>query len=197
MNEMAQNYGISEAAEILKVTDKTIRNYINKGFLKPEKWNGSWRISHTEISEIFWKKFGKKLDQDGGIGIETQNQIIVEKTEYEDQQRDLGKLSALELNEKTLRANIQELNERNAQLEASAASGWTEARAIKEEVDRAREELKAEREAGNEAREDATWLRRELDQAQIRSDTQNTLIKDLRAENERLAAQLYDRAVGL
>ncbi|MDP6037739.1 MAG: helix-turn-helix domain-containing protein, partial [Candidatus Latescibacteria bacterium] len=134
MNEMAQNHGISEAAEILKVTDKTIRNYINKGFLKPEKWNGSWRISHTEISEIFWKKFGKKLDQDGGIGIETQNQIIVEKTEYEDQQRDLGKLSALELNEKTLRANIQELNERNAQLEASAASGWTEARAIKEEV---------------------------------------------------------------
>ena len=57
MNEMAQNHGISEAAEILKVTDKTIRNYINKGFLKPEKWNGSWRISHTEISEIFWKKF--------------------------------------------------------------------------------------------------------------------------------------------
>ena len=121
MNQTDHDYGILEAAKILQVTDKTIRNYINRGFLKPDKWNGSWRISYTEISGLFWKKFGKRLDRD----------------------------------EKALRTNIQELNERNAQLEGSAASGWTEARMLKEELEKARTELAGAREAEMKAREDA------------------------------------------
>ena len=206
MNKTDQYYGILEAAKILKVTEKTIRNYINKGFLKPEKWNGSWRISHMEISEIFWKKFGKNLTEEKQpeelASVEasrttTKNQIRIEKSEYAEQQRQLGKLAALEINEKAQRATIQELNERNAQLEASAASGWTEARTLKEELEKLRVELIATRESEMKAREDSAWLRREFDQAQSNSGLQNTLINDLRAQNERLVAQLHERAVGL
>ena len=41
-----ESYGILEAAKILKVTDKTIRNYINRGFFNPEKWNGD--VANTQ-----------------------------------------------------------------------------------------------------------------------------------------------------
>ena len=136
--KIERTFNISQAAEILQVTDKTIRNYINRGFLKPDKWNGSWRISYTEISELFWKKFGKRLDRDMDIGAKIQDQIVVEKSEFEERQRKLGKLAVLESNEKALRTHIQELNERNAQLEGSAASGWTEARMLKEELEKAK-----------------------------------------------------------
>ena len=59
------------------------------------------------------------------------DQILVEKSEFEAQQQQLGKLAAIETVERELRAEIRSMNERNAQLEASSASGWTEARASK------------------------------------------------------------------
>ena len=69
------------------------------------------------------------------------DQILVEKSEFEAQQQQLGKLVAIETVERELRAEIRNISERNAQLEASSASGWTEARALKEELEKTREEL--------------------------------------------------------
>ncbi len=192
-----ENYGISEAAKILKVTDKTIRNYINRGFLKPEKWNGTWRISRDEIEELFRKKFGKKMMENHIEMSYNPDQILVEKSEFEVQQQKLGKLAAIEIAEKELRAEIRSVNERNAQLEASSASGWTEARALKEELEKAREELNIAKEREKQAEEDANWLRRQQEEQQESTQRSAETILKLREENKRLSDLLYRQALGL
>ena len=192
-----ENYGISEAAKILKVTDKTIRNYINRGFLKPEKWNGTWRISRDEIEELFRKKFGKKMMENHIEMSYNPDQILVEKSEFEAQQQKLGKLAAIEIAEKELRSEIRSANERNAQLEASSASGWTEARALKEELEKAREELNIAKEREKQAEEDANWLRRQQEEQQESTQRSAETILKLREENKRLSDLLYRQALGL
>ncbi len=192
-----ENYGIPEAAKILKVTDKTIRNYINRGFLKPKKWNGTWRISRDEIEELFRKKFGKKMMENHIEMSYNPDQILVEKSEFEAQQQKLGKLAAIEIAEKELRAEIRSVNERNAQLEASSASGWTEARALKEELEKAREELNIAKEREKQAEEDANWLRRQQEEQQESTQRSAETILKLREENKRLSDLLYRQALGL
>ena len=192
-----ESYGIPEAAKILKVTDKTIRNYINKGFLKPEKWNGTWRISKYEIEELFRKKFGKKMRENQIDMSYNSDQILIEKAEFETQQQQLGKLAAIETVERELRADIRSINERNAQLEASSASGWTEARALKEELEKTREELRIAKERENQAQEDANWLRRQQKEVEITAQKSTETIQKLREENQRLSDLLYQRALGL
>ena len=192
-----ENYGITEAAKILKVTDKTIRNYINKGFLNPEKWNGSWRISRKEIEELFRKKHGKKMSEKQIDISHNPDQILVEKSEFEVQQQQLGKLAAIEIVERELRAEIRNLNERNAQLEASSASGWTEARALKEELEKTREELNMAKEREKQVEQDANWLRRQQKEAEISAQRTAETIQKLREENKRLSDLLYEKALGL
>ena len=192
-----ENYGISEAAKILKVTDKTIRNYINRGFLKPEKWNGTWRISREEIEELFRKKYGKKMSEKQIDMSYNPDQIIVEKSEFEAQQQQLGKLAAIEIVERELRAEIRSLNERNAQLEASSASGWTEARALKEELEKTREELNMAKEREKQVEQDANWLRKLQKEAEISTQRSAETILKLREENQRLSDLLYEKALGL
>ena len=192
-----ENYGIIEAAKILKVTDKTIRNYINRGFLKPEKWNGTWRISRGEIEELFKKKFGKKMMENQIDMSHNPDQILVEKSEFEAQQQQLGKLAAIETVERELRAEIRSLNERNALLEASSASGWTEARALKEELEKTREELNMAEERGKKSEQDANWLLRQQKEVEITAQKSAETIQKLREENQRLSDLLYQRALGL
>lgn len=192
-----ENYSILEAAKILQVTDKTIRNYINRDFVKAEMWNGTWRIPHEDISELFRKKFGKPLDQNDVETRHEPNQILVEKSEFESQQQKLGKLAVLETREKELRAEIRNLNELNAQLEASSASGWTEARAFQAELEKTREELRVARENEKRAQQDANWLRRERDEMQMTAQRRAETIKRLREENQRLSDLLHQKALGL
>ena len=192
-----ENYGIIEAAKILKVTDKTIRNYINRGFLNPEKWNGTWRISRDEIEELFRKKFGKKMMEKSIDISHNPDQILVEKSEFEAQQQQLGKLAAIETVERELRAEIRSMNDRNAQLEASSASGWTEARALKEELEKTREELNMAKEREKKAEQDANWLRRQQKEVEITAQKSTETILKLREENQRLSDLLYQRALGL
>ena len=192
-----ENYGIIEAAKILKVTDKTIRNYINRGFLKPEKWNGTWRISRDEIEELFRKKFGKKMMENPIDISHNPDQILVEKSEFEAQQQQLGKLAVIETVERELRAEIRNINERNAQLEASSASGWTEARALKEELEKTREELNMAEEREKKAEQDANWLRRQQKEVEITAQKSTETIQKLREENQRLSDLLYQQALGL
>ena len=54
------NLNIQQAATCLNVKDKTIKNYMDKGLLKAEKWNRSWRIHYKNILEIHYKEYGKK-----------------------------------------------------------------------------------------------------------------------------------------
>ncbi len=192
-----ESYGIHEAAKILKVTDKTIRNYINRGFFNPEKWNGTWQIPKNEIEELFRKKFGKKMIENQIDMSHNPNQILVEKSEFEVQQQQLGKLAAIETVERELRAEIRNLNERNAQLEASSASGWTEARALKEELEKTRKELNRAKEREKKAEQDANWLRRQQKELEITAQKSAETIQKLREENQRLSDLLYRRALGL
>lgn len=192
-----ENYGIHEAAKILKVTDKTIRNYINRGFLKPEKWNGTWRISKSEIEELFRKKFGKKMSENHIDISHNSDQILVEKSEFEALQQQLGKLALIEIAERELRAEIRNMNERNAQLEASSASGWTEARALKEELEKTQEELRMAKEREKQVEQDVNWLRRQQKEAEITAQRSVETIQKLREENQRLSDLLYQQALGL
>ena len=192
-----ESYGIHEAAKILKVTDKTVRNYINRGFLKPEKWNGSWRISRNEIEELFRKKFGKNIKENQIEISYNPDQILVKKAEFEAQQQQLGKLAVIETVERDLRAEIRSLNEKNAQLEASSASGWTEARALKEELEKTREELNMAKEREKQVEQDANWLRRQQEEVEITAQKSAETIHKLREENQRLSDLLYQRALGL
>ena len=192
-----ESCGINEAAKILKVTDKTIRNYINRGFLKPEKWNGTWRISRDEIEKLFRKKFGKKMRENQIDMIHNPDQILIEKTEFEAQQQQLGKLAAIEIAEKELRAEIRSMNERNAQLEASSASGWTEARALKEELEKTREELNMAKEREKQAEQDVNWLRKQQKEEVESTQRSAETIQKLREENKRLSDLLYQQALGL
>ena len=201
-----ENYSILEAAKILQVTDKTIRNYINKGFFKPEKWNGTWRISREEIEELFRKKFGKQMeenpidvsrDSEKFTSTTAPDQLLVAKSEFETQQQKLGKLAVIETVERELRAEIRSLNERNTQLEVSAASGWTEARALKEELEKTREELHKSKEREKQVEQDANWLRRQLKDAEITTQRRAETIQKLREENQRLSEALYQQALGI
>lgn len=192
-----ESCGINEAAKILKVTDKTIRNYINRGFLKPEKWNGTWRISRDEIEELFRKKFGKKMRENQIDMSHNPDQILIEKSEFEAQQQQLGKLAAIETVEKELRAEIRRMNERNAQLEASSASGWTEARALKEELEKTREELNMAKEREKQAEQDVNWLRKQQKEEAESTQRSAETIQKLREENKRLSDLLYQQALGL
>ena len=192
-----ENYSILEAAKILQVTDKTIRNYINRDFVKAEMWNGTWRIPHEDISELFRKKFGKPLDRNPAETHREPNRILVEKSEFENQQQKVGKLAVIETREKELRAEIRNLNERNAQLEASSASGWTEARACQAELEKTREELRVARENEKRAQQDANWLRRERDEMQMTAQRRAETIKRLREENQRLSDVLHQKALGV
>jgi len=192
-----QTHSIPEAAKILKVTDKTIRNYIDRGFLKPEKWNGSWRISKNEISELFWKKFGNHLDSESDKKANAINQIVLAKSDYEDQQRQLGRLSALEQNERDLKGVNRDLVEKNAQLEASSASGWTQSRALQEELERLREELAIAKESERKALQDSEWLRRELEEVRLNAENGRKTLQQLQHGNQRLSEQLLEKSLGL
>jgi excisionase family DNA binding protein len=48
-------YTIEEIAEILKVTERTLYNYIKSGVLKAVKIGKYWRIKHTDIQAFIDK----------------------------------------------------------------------------------------------------------------------------------------------
>ena len=160
-SEEIQRYlNIKQAASALKVTDKTIRNYIEKGVLDAEKWNGAWRIQYRKIIELYYKKYGKKMEYLGPEQLQKEPVISVSQEEYDSFQQRAGRLEYAEIQVKELRAELKILNERLGQLESSSASGWTEARKNKEDLDRLRDELKDARKSEKQALLETDWLRR-------------------------------------
>ena len=45
-------YTIKELTEILKVTQRTVYNYIKSGHLKAVKIGKYWRVLHTDLQEF-------------------------------------------------------------------------------------------------------------------------------------------------
>ena len=158
----SEHLTIEQAAILLKVTPKTVRNYIEREYLKAGKWNGAWRIPKGNILEVYRKKYGKTLEPERLEGRWNESLVQIDRDDYDRLQQRVGKLEAIEraLAERT--AEIRALNERQAQLEASSASGWTEARKFKDDVEAMRESLRTAEKAREEAALSAHWLRREL-----------------------------------
>jgi len=189
---MSGTVSILDASKILGVTEKTVRNYIKRGFLTPEKWNGMWQIPEHEVMEICKKKNGKK-DQDS-----TQFQaqeIGVSKSELSQYLLRAGKLEAFETLVLQQRDEIKQLSERIIQLEASSASGWSEARLTQENNESMKKELEARRETEQQLKEELGWLRREKQKIQEGYLEFQERERLLRCKIKDLEDQLYHFAV--
>lgn len=145
---------IGAAAEILNVADKTIRNYIARGILQAEKWNGSWRIPLHSIQEVHWNRYGRPADLPDPRaaargGSEDQPdagpQVSLPRSRYDELLGEASACRALADEAERLRADVKTLHERIGRLEASSASGWTESRQYQERVKELREEIKTAR----------------------------------------------------
>ena len=157
-----QHLTIDQAANLLKVTTKTVRNYIDREYLKARKWNGAWRIPRENILEIYRKKYGKIIEPRRIETLESESLVQLQRDDYDRLQQRIGKLDAVEraLAERT--AELRTLHERQTQLEASSASGWTEARKYKDDIEGLRENLRVADKTREEAVLTAHWLRKEL-----------------------------------
>jgi len=187
------HYTISQAAKYLKVTEKTIRNYIDRGLLAAEKWNGQWRMPDSAIMEIYEKKFGKNRSLKFS---EMDDFVRISQGEYAEQQKKLGQLEADEGLIVELKGEIKTLHERLIQLEASAASGWTEARNAKEDLKIARESLGKTVNQAHQAQEEIGWLRRELENVRKESAASHRRMKALERQNAELFEQAHRHAIG-
>lgn len=45
-------YTAKEVADILKLNERTVRNWINDGKIKAVKLNSEWRVSEEELNKI-------------------------------------------------------------------------------------------------------------------------------------------------
>ena len=158
----SEHLTIEQAANLLKVTTKTVRNYIDREYLKAGKWNGAWRIPKENILEIYRKKYGKTLEPERLEGLRNESLVQLDRDDYDLLQQRVGKLDAVERTLAERTAEVKAMNERLAQLEASSASGWTEARKYKDDVEDMRERLRTAEKAREEAALSAHWLRKEL-----------------------------------
>ena len=158
----SEHLTIEQAANLLKVTTKTVRNYIDREYLKAGKWNGAWRIPMENILEIYRKKYGKTLEPERLEGLRNESLVQLDRDDYDLLQQRVGKLDAVERTLAERTAEVKAMNERLAQLEASSASGWTEARKYKDDVEDMRERLRTAEKAREEAALSAHWLRKEL-----------------------------------
>ncbi|MDA0748080.1 MAG: hypothetical protein O2954_16275, partial [bacterium] len=165
---------------------KTIRNYIDRELLYAEKWNGSWRITHGTLSEFYEKKYGIKLEQLSIDQARLEIQMQVSKQEYAELQQRSGKLQAVENQCAQQEVELRSLNERLAQLEASSASGWTEARKYKVDIESLLGQVQEVRKKEQDSLLEADWLRRELQRLQTIESEQAQRIKQLDALNSDL-----------
>lgn len=55
-----QTYTLSETADILKVTQRTVLNYIYRGEMKASKLGKNWRIEEEEIRTFLNSKIEDK-----------------------------------------------------------------------------------------------------------------------------------------
>jgi chromosome segregation ATPase len=179
---------IPQAAKLLKVTTKTIYNYLEKGIVDAKKWNGSWRIAHGNVMELYKKKYGISLETTAG---EVDSRFIeVRPNEFARLNESVGRLEVMKSENENLRSEAMKLHERVAELEASAASGWTEARKCKEELDNSNHTQGNLREEHRESLMEREILKRELASTNEAMCRQDIRIEELIRESESLKSKL-------
>ena len=188
------HYSISQSAAALQVSDKTIRNYIDRGIVRAEKWNGSWKISHGNLSALFRKKYGKPMDMvSGDVPRPTapgQETIQIARIEYNQLLRRAGRADAAEELAAELRNDIRAQADRIAQLEASSASGWTEARRHKQDIDGLALEMVERKEREEELKRQCDRQRAELDRWLVLHDERGAELSEALEENKKLVSAL-------
>jgi excisionase family DNA binding protein len=53
--ETLKLYTVEEVAQILKVTERTLYNYIKGGYLKAIKIGKHWRVKHSDLQDFLQK----------------------------------------------------------------------------------------------------------------------------------------------
>jgi chromosome segregation ATPase len=187
-------YSIPQSADALNLSEKTIRNYIDRGILRAEKWNGSWRISHGILNALSKKKYGNSLEAQvpsiTGAGAARVGVIEIARSEYDALLRRAGRADATEELIAELRSEIRDQSERVAQLEASSASGWTEARRYKQDIEEMAGEVVEQGKREEVLRRDRDWLRRELDRSSVAEEERVEELRNALEENKRLMSAL-------
>ena len=185
---MDETLSISDVSVLLKITEKTVRNYIKKGFFKPEKWNGMWRISKFEVLEIYKKKNGNKglLEK-----VSVAPNIEMPKSEYFDHMIELGKLKAYETLLKEQKEELLKATDRMIQLEASSASGWTEARFAQSRCELLEKELDQMQKQQRDVSEELVWVRRENERVMGQLEEQLELNRKMHLKIKSLEDQLH------
>lgn len=93
------DFTIVQASKFLNVSTKTIHNYIKKGILKANKWNGMWFLENGSIMEINMKLNRSKIEfQDLRRPSKGPHETSfwVDKGHYEELLRQAGQLRAAE-----------------------------------------------------------------------------------------------------
>ena len=170
-----RSLAIPAAAKTLRVSEKTVRNYIVRGVLQATKWNGAWRIPLDSVQEVHWTKYGEAADlppKAGDTGLELEAGQEPDVSAGTDPViAGSGSASGPVCAEEITGFSSEErlLHERIERLEASAASGWTESRQYKEQLrelrvdlDHARTEARSCQEATGKAQLEVDRLRTEL-----------------------------------
>jgi chromosome segregation ATPase len=179
---------IPQAAKMLKVTTKTIYNYLEKGIVDAQKWNGSWRISHQNIIELYKKKYGTSLERIEG---EVDSKFIeVRPNEFARLNESVGRLEAIKSENENFRNEAMKLHERIGELEASAASGWTEARKCREDLNNSNQTRGILQEEHRESLMECEILKRELTSTNEAMCSQDMRIEELIRESESLKGKL-------
>ena len=175
---------VPRAAELLQVSVKTVRNYLSKGILSAEMWNGSWRIDVDSIRRTYWNKFGNPMEADAEPETQTSlsDGVTLGLADYRKLLEQVSRAAALEVNVSDLERQRDRLQERVLQLEASAASGWTESRQRKEQVERITNQLATRNEEYEGLRETLQAMRRERDDSERALEAERRLSEGFRAE---------------
>ena len=180
--QMESLVNISQAATLLNVTTKTIYNYMEKGLINAEKWNGSWRIPKGNIIELYEKKYGTSLEVD--FSESETSTIEIRRDEFARLNKAVGILESIQKERDALKMEAANLHTRVAELEASAASGWTEARKSKQELD-VTVELNTEiQETFRKSQMEREFLSRQIAAIKAEKKQQDQKYEDLLRESE-------------
>lgn len=189
---MSRTISISEASEMLHVTEKTIRNYIKRGFLTQSKWNGLVQVPEHQVVEINRKKNGiRKSD----LSKSQADEIQVSKSELSQYMLRAGKLEAFEALVIQQQEEIRKLSERVIQLEASSASGWSEARSVQGRCEKLDNELSARKQTDQQLREELGWLRREKEKIEGAYSESLVREREMRGKIKELEDRLCAEAI--
>lgn len=93
------DFTIVQASKFLSVSTKTIHNYIKKGILKANKWNGMWFVENGSIIEINMKLNRSKIELKDLRKLSKgphETSFWVDKRHYEELLRQVGQLRAAE-----------------------------------------------------------------------------------------------------